>query len=349
MTEEPITASRPRIKLRRILGITALVALLIPLYLWAIGALYFDGPFRAFAWINALAVIAAFIWLKTWKKKLLTFAAWFALILVCWLCQSPSNEGNWQPNVAQLAYAEIDGDVVTIHNVRSCDYQSAANYTPHWNRRSVRLSQITGIDIAVNYWGSPWMAHPIVSFQFADAPPLCVSIETRKQQGQTYSAIGGLYRQFTLVYTVAEESDLIRLRTNIRQGEDVYLYRLDITPEHARERFQEYLRAINQLHDKPRWYNAFTTNCTTAIRQQRNAAKRLPFDWRMIVNGKGDEMFYERNYILKSDLDFTELKRRSRINDAARQCESIETFSTHIRQGMPWNALTPQKPSSPSH
>jgi hypothetical protein len=322
--------------IRRFIGFTALALLLIPLFLWAIGAIYFDGPFRAFAWINAIAVIAGFVWLKPWKKKLAAFAAWFAIVLVCWLLQRPSNEGDWQPDVAELAYAQIDDDLVTFHNVRAFDYRTAQDYTPQWKTRTVRLSQLTGIDMAVNYWGSPWMAHPIVSFQFADAPPLCVSIETRKKKGQTYSALGGLYRQFSLVYTVAEETDVIRLRTNIRKGEDCYLYRLNISADHARERFLEYVQTINRLHDKPRWYNAITTNCTTAIRQQRDSSKRLPFDWRMLVNGKGDEMLYERKFILTGGLPFEELKRRSLVNAAARESTETVNFSTQIRAGLPW-------------
>ena len=127
--------------------------------------------------------------------------------------------------MAQEPWAEINGDEVTLHNVRNCDYRTETDYTPRWETRTVRLSQLTGIDLAINYWGSPWMAHPIASFQFADAPPLCFSIETRKEIGESYSAIGGLYRQFELIYIVADERDVIRVRTNFRHGEDVYLYR----------------------------------------------------------------------------------------------------------------------------
>ena len=92
-------------------------------------------------------------------------------------------------------------------------YHTAIDYTPRWETRTVRLSQITGIDLAINSWGSPWIAHPIVSFQFAAAQPLCFSIETRKKSGQSYSMIGGLYRQFELIYIVADERDVIRVRS----------------------------------------------------------------------------------------------------------------------------------------
>ena len=121
------------------------------------------------------------------------------------------------------------------------------------------------------------MAHPIVSFRFADALPLCFSIETRKAVGQSYSAVGGLYRQYTLIYVVADERDSIRVRSNYRPGEEVYFYRTMASPEQARTRFLEYLNTINALRDQPRWYNALTDNCTTNIRTQRSINERAPW------------------------------------------------------------------------
>ena len=107
--------------------------------------------------------------------------------------------------------------------------------------------------------------------------------------GQSYSAIGGLYRQYELIYIVADERDVLRVRTNFRQGEDVYLYRTLAPPAKARERFLEYVNALNALHTRARWYNAITT-----IRTQRPTNERMPWDWRILLNGKGDEMMFER-------------------------------------------------------
>nr|MCU0748594.1 DUF4105 domain-containing protein [Akkermansiaceae bacterium] len=217
----------------------------------------------------------------------------------------------------------------------NCDYRTVTDFTPHWETRVVRISEITGIDIAINYWGSPWMAHPIVSFQFADAPPVCFSIETRKQVGQSYSAIGGLYRQFSLTYIVADERDVIRVRTNYRKDEDIYLYRLTLTPAQARERFVEYIHALNTLHDHPRWYNAITTNCTTSIRTQHPSGERPRWDYRMLLNGKGDKMMYERDIIAKGGLSFADLKKRSLIDGPAKIANDSLDFSRRIREGLP--------------
>jgi hypothetical protein len=252
-----------------------------------------------------------------------------------WLTLKPTNEANWQPDVAQLAWAEINGDEVMLHDVRNSDYRTETDYAVRWETRAVRISLINGIDLAINYWGSPWMAHPIASFQFADAPPLCFSIETRKKVGQNYSAIGGLYRQFELIYIVADERDVIRVRTNYRKGEDVYLYHTTISPAQARERFLEYIHSLNAIRKKPRWYNAITTNCTTSIRTQRPPGERMPWDWRILLNGKGDELMYERHLIVNNRLAFVDLKARSLINARAKAADASPDFSQLIRVGLP--------------
>jgi hypothetical protein len=269
-----------------------------------------------------------------WRKLGATFFG-CALVLAWWLTLKPSNTRAWQPDVAQEPWAEVKGDEVTLHNVRNCDYRTETDYTPRWETRTVRLSQLTGIDLAINYWGSPWMAHPIASFQFADAPPLCFSIETRKEIGESYSAIGGFFRQFELIYVAADERDVIRVRTNFRRSEDVYLYRTTAPPEKARERFMDYIAALNELHAHPRWYNAATTNCTTSIRTRQAATQRAPWDWRILLNGKGDELMFERGALATGGLPFAELKTRALINSAAKAADATPDFSRLIRTGLP--------------
>ena len=308
--------------------------------LWAVGALFFDFPvtkLRAFA-PNALVVVVflAIFFVRGQTRKLLAVFCAFLVVLAWWqFTLRPSNDRPWQLDVAETAWAEINGDEVTIHNVRNCDYRSETDYTPRWETRVVRLSQIDGVDLAITYWGSPLIAHPIASFQFADALPICFSIETRKEIGESYSAIGGLYRQYELIYICADERDAIRLRTNYRHGEDVYLYRTLLSPDKARGRFLEYLNSLNSLHARPRWYNALTTNCTTAIREQHNASDRLPWDWRILVNGKADEMMFERKVIATGGFGFADLKRRCHINERARAADQSSDFSRLIREGLP--------------
>ncbi len=326
------------IRLLRSLCVKSTALLVVLVLLWAAGALWFDLPMpvleRKLAAVTLLLGFAA-LWFFAGHRGRLAGIAALVGIAAWWFSQRPSNDRPWQPDVAQTAWAEIQGDEVTLHNVRNCDYRTETDYTPRWESRTVRISQITGIDLAINYWGSPYMAHPIASFQFADAPPVCFSIETRKEIGESYSAIGGIYRQYELIYIVADERDVIRVRTNYRKGEDIYLYHLNITPETARMRFMDYIATLNQLRDHARWYNAVTTNCTTSIRTQHAVAKRAPWDWRILVNGKGDEMMFERGYLHTGGLGFAELKARSLIDDRARAANDAPDFSARIRAGEP--------------
>ena len=303
---------------------------------WAAGALYFDFP-KASAFVAILFVIALLAIVIFVRGKLLKLAivfGAFAAVVSWWLTLKPSNDREWQPDVAQTAWADINGDEVTIHNVRNCDYRTQTDFTPHWETRTVRLLQITGMDLAINYWGSPWIAHPIVSFQFSDGLPLCFSIETRKTIGQQYSTLEGFYRQYALIYVVADERDCIRLRTNYRR-EDVYLYHTLASPAQARQRFREYINTVNVLHENARWYNAVTSNCTTSIRAQRAVKLRAPWDWRILLNGKADEMLYQDHAIATGGLSFTELKQRSLIDARARAADDDPNFSHLIREGLP--------------
>lgn len=303
---------------------------------WAFGALYFDFPTAGTlaASLFVVVLLATILFVRGKLLKLAIVFGAFAVVVLWWRTLKPSNDRPWQPDVAQTAWAEINGDEITIHNVRNCDYRTEIDFTPQWETRTVRLSQMTGVDVAINFWGSPWIAHPIVSFQFSDTPPLCFSIETRKTVGQQYSAVEGLYRRYTLIYIVADERDVIRLRSNYRR-EDVYLYHTLVSPEQARQRFREYINTVNILHESPRWYNAVTSNCTTSIRTQRAVEKRAPWDWRILFNGKIDEMLYQDHVIVTGGLPFTELKQRSLINERARAADKDADFPRVIREELP--------------
>ncbi len=303
---------------------------------WAFGALWFDFPDQSLGrWVAAgflvMALLTAVFLKPFWRGKLVV-AAGVLLAMAWWFTLQPRQYRDWKTEVALLPHARIDGDVVSIHNVRNFDYRSETDFTPQYEMRQYHLSKLRGADVFITYWGSPHMAHPIVSFDFGTDGRICFSIETRPEKGESYSALGGLYRQFELIYVAAEERDVIRLRTNYREGEDVYLYRLKAP--RVREAFMEYVNVINGLRDTPRWYNAITNNCTTAIRHQRASTGRAPWDWRMLVNGYGDQLLYERRGI-DTSMPFDELKRMSHINAKALAADKDPDFPEKIRAGLP--------------
>jgi hypothetical protein len=303
---------------------------------WAAGALYFDLPasaswrtLAAVTWALTAAVLGLF---GGWRGRL-TLLLGVAGILAWWSTLRPRMDRDWRPDVAVLAYATRDGDQLTVHNVRNLDYRSATDFTPRYETRTYDLANLRVLDLFIDYWGSPFMAHPLLSFDFGPQGHLCFSIETRPERGEGYSALGGLYRQFELIYLAADERDVVRVRTNFK-GEDLYLYRLTVPLEEVRARLMEYVHRLNQLYVRPAWYNAVTDNCTTSIRAQRAAAARASWDWRMLVNGYADEMLYER-HALAGNLPFAELKGRARINERARAADDRPDFSARIRAGIP--------------
>jgi hypothetical protein len=305
--------------------------------LWAAAALFIDVrvswlriPLATLYLLGSLAV-----WIlirRPWKMA--ATAASFLVVLAWWLSLQPSNKRDWQPDVAVLPYADINGNQVTLHNIRNSDYRTETDYTVQHYDKAFDLDALRTVDLYLVTWGSPDIAHTMVSFGFTNGDYVCFSIETRKRTGQEYSALKGFFRQYELTYVIADERDVVRLRTNYRQGEEACLYRLQATPEQGRKFFLDYLRRANELHERAEWYNALTDNCTTAIRTQRAAADRAPWDWRMLLNGHLDELLYERGMIV-TNLPFAELKKLSNINSRAKTADPAVDFPEQIREGLP--------------
>ncbi len=257
-----------------------------------------------------------------------------AAVTCWWLSIRPSNDRDWQPDVARTPTAQRQGSVVTVRDVRDFDYRTETDFTERWDERRYDLDRLVGLDLFISYWGPTLYAHTILSWDFEGSPPLAASIETRKEKGEAYSAVLGFFRQFELVYVLADERDVIRLRTGFR-GERVFLYRLDTSPAGARALLEQYLSEANALASQPAWYNAFTENCTTAIwRNVRALSPGNPFDWRLLANGHVDRMLYERGR-LDTSLPFAELRQRSDVTERAKACASRADFSRCIREGLP--------------
>jgi Domain of unknown function (DUF4105) len=305
--------------------------------LWAAAALYFDVRISwlrlLLALIYGVGMLAAWILIRRPWKLTITVVG-FLGVLAWWFTLQPSNNRDWLPDAAVLPFAEITGDQIVIHNIRNCDYRAETDYDVHYYDKTFDLDQLRTVDLSLITWGSPHIAHTIVSFGFTNGDYVCFSIETRMEKGEAYSAVKGLFRQFELTYIISDERDVIRLRTNYRQGEEVCLYRLQMTPGQGRQLFLDYLQRVNELREHAEWYNALTDNCTTSIRTQRAAADRAPWDWRMLLNGHLDELLYQRGTIV-TNLPFAELKKLSNINARAKAADKAPDFSHQIRKGLP--------------
>ena len=310
--------------------------------LWAVLALIFTLPQNGFRvpLIIGYGLLSLLLPLVIRPRRygiMVTFLL-FSMVLGWFLLLPPANNRDWQPDAVKLASAEISGDTVVVHNIRFCDYRSETDFTCNYYDKTVSLRDLQTIDLFLVYWGSPSIAHTMLSFGFKDGSYICCSIETRKEVGEEYSTIKGFFRQYEQIYILADERDIVRLRTNYRK-EDVYLYGLQVSPTIVRKVFLDYLGTINSLYKQPEWYNALTANCTTSLR--RHTVPYNPdakFDWRILVNGYLDEMIYQRKFVITS-LPFTELKRKSYINPKALVTSQDQNFSLLIRQGIPGMSL----------
>ena len=321
---------------------TALLGLLTAASgLWGTLAVLYSGPENevlrnALAAAVALVSMAALIGvaIRRWRWRALGVqAALFVVLLAWWRGIEPSNARDWQADVALLPRATIEGDVVTLHNIRNFDYRSETDYTPASYDKRFELSRLEGVDLVAVYWMGPAIAHIFVSFAFAGGEHLAISIETRKEKGEGYSTVKGFFRQYELYYVVADERDVIRLRSNYRHDppEDVYVYRVQGPIENGRRFFVDYLNKINALNSQPEFYNTLTTTCTTNIWMHSLVnPQHLPLSWKILASGYVPEYLYETGR-LDTRVPFPELTRRAHVNARAQAADKAADFSRRIR------------------
>ena len=301
---------------------------------WGSLALALDGPGRFLAGAYALCSVALPILVRPRRRGWLASAALFALVLAWWLSLAPRNDRDWLPDVSQLPSMRVEGERLIVSDLRNFEYRSETEFTPRWEERSFDLARVTGLDLVVCDWGATGIVHTILSWEFADGEHLAVSIETRKERGEGYSALKGFFRQFELYYVVGDERDLLGVRAGVR-GEALRLYRLDLPPDEARELLLVYAGRINRLIDEPAWYNAINANCTTSIRlHAQELGLENPWNWRILVNGRGEELLYMRGAV-NTSLPFDELRARSDVSAAARAALGSPDFSALIRRELP--------------
>jgi hypothetical protein len=271
------------------------------------------------------------------KPRRFGVAAAFALflIVVAWYFSlKPSNDREWAADVAQIPSAELRGDQLTVHNVRNFDYRSEIDFTPRWETRTYNLSQLRGVDAMLVYWGSPAIAHAMVSFEFEPDNYLAVSIEARRQKSESYSAIQGFFRQFELIYVFSDERDVVRLRTNYRH-EDVYLYHTTMSPLAAKALLLSYIDQANSLAKQAQFYNALTSNCATNVLENARAVS-LPtqMSWKVLLSGYAAEQMYANGRI-DTRMPYEQLKAASHVNEKANRADQSPEFSRQIREGLP--------------
>jgi hypothetical protein len=266
------------------------------------------------------------------SRRIIVAGAVVAAVVVASRLIQPSNDRDWSVDQAILPRADIQPPYVTIHNIRNFTYPAGDRFTPGYYDKTFDLRKLESVWFVVEPFGQPGAAHTFVSFGFEDDDYLSISIEIRKEKGESFSALGGLLRQYELMYVIGDERDLIGLRANIRK-DPVYLYRIDTTAEKVQEMFLSMLERANALREHPEFYNTLTNTCTTNLVHHVNliANDRVPHSLAVLLPSRSDRLAYDIG-LLDRTFTFDETRRRALINEkAARYADAVD-FSRRIRE-----------------
>jgi hypothetical protein len=309
--------------------------------MWGAFALWFQAPggralkaLSVLSWAGfSLALMIAF-WQGRTAESLLAFAVAFGALLIWWQRITPSNDRIWADDVAQMTSGTVDGNRVTLRNVRNFEWRSNTDYTQRWETRHYDLERLESVDMVMSYWTGPAIAHMLISFGFDGGEHVVFSVEIRREKIESFSEIGGFFKEFELSVIAADERDVIRVRTNVR-GEDTYLYRLRMPVSAMRSLFVGYIDEANTLLRAPRFYNTITVNCTTLVYQMmQRIVGYLPLSYRLILSGYLPEYVY-RVGGLDQRYSLEELRAFGRISERAKEADRSGDFSADIRQRIP--------------
>lgn len=256
-----------------------------------------------------------------------------AVFVVLHFVRRPSTNHNWSPDQRVLASAELDGPLIHVHNIRLCTYRTTDDFTCSYYDKTFDLKQLDSLWFVVEPFGqSKGVAHTFVSFGFGERDFVAISVEIRKEKGETYSPLCGLLREYELMYVVGDERDLIKLRTNYRHDQ-VYLYPIRTTRERMQRMFIDMLTRANKLRAEPEFYNTLTSTCTTNIVRHVNTIVpgRVPFSLAILLPGYSDRLAY-RIGLIDTDLPFDAMREKYHINERAERYADDPQFSARIRE-----------------
>lgn len=273
------------------------------------------------------------------RKIIIGIFVVLALALIAWLLlivfTKPSNDRNWTIDNEILPYAEFNGDEVTVYNIRNFEYRSVSDYTPQYYDKTFDLNKIQTVDF-INVPFSGVAAHTFLSFGFEGGDYIAISVEARREKGEDYSIYKGMLRQFEVMYVIADERDVVRLRTNYRGGE-VYMYPMKIEPKHARALFVDILNKTNELKNTPEFYNTITNNCTTKLVEHVNNIADdehdISFSIRYVLPKLSDRLAYDLGFVDDTGT-FEEIKQKYNISEIAREVGDDPEFSVKIRENL---------------
>ena len=248
----------------------------------------------------------------------------------------PSNDRSWVNDNERLTTAEFDDDEVTIRNVRDFEWRSNRDFDKRWLDMKINLNDVSKIWFVLEYFDPSrrQMAHTIMSFEMSDGTRLACSIEVRRERGERYHPVKGLFRQYELIYVWATERDVIGVRTRCRKRSVTHLFEAVVLgPGNERRMLESYLKRTNKLSQSPEWYNTITNTCTTNIVRHVNEVYpgRVPRAVAVLLPGLSPKLL-QRNNLVKIKGTIEETLRDSIIDERAKSWDGLTDFGDWIRE-----------------
>ncbi len=246
-----------------------------------------------------------------WKLLLMIISALISLNIY-YLFTTPTKDGLWKTQYEKIATVEFNGSIalsnpselyepkelkettVTIHNFRRARYdETGAVKKINWSERKVNLDELQSVWYGISVFSSPGLAHTFLSFDFGDEDPVVISVEARMRPEQQYSPLKGVLDNYHLIYVIADERDIIGVRTH-KRAEEVYFMPINVDKKRRQKMFIDMMNRANSLDNQPEFYNTFTSNCTNSImRETKIPAWQYYLDPRIVLSGYSDRIAYQ--------------------------------------------------------
>lgn len=277
---------------------------------------------------------AAARWLRRAALAVLAFVALAAAYVIPWAVAEPSHARDWQEDLIHLPEARRHGDSITIRNLRDFVYSPAGIEERRWTTASFHLHDVQ----RAWFFLSPFhprvkaMAHPFLSFELSDGRFIAASFEARKEKGEEYSALRGIWPTMETILVLGTEEDVAGLRAVVR-AEPLHLFPLRLEPGTVQALFVALMERARAIEDTPEFYHTVTNNCTTNLIDLINAL--VPDDRvlriRGLVPGYSVEEVHRRGW-LDSDLPLEVIRPASRVDGPIREAYGNDDFSRRIRE-----------------
>lgn len=253
-------------------------------------------------------------------------------LLITYAASTPRNDRDWTLDQMILPSVDFEGDQITIHNIRNFTYTGETTYESGYYDRTYNLNELVSVDFIVEPLAPIAIAHTFVSFGFSNGEYVALSVEIRKEKGESFSPLKGLFDQFELMYVIADERDVIKLRA-LHRKDTLYLYPVVVSKEKAKELFLNMLTRANTLRENPEFYNTLTSTCTTNIVDHINAISpnRVPWNLSLIFPKDSDMYAYDLG-LIDTSIPFFELRGQSEINQYIEEYANHPDFSQKIRE-----------------